>query len=107
MRSMSAEAECSPKQRQTELERVKSQNPACSRITNTPPGSLLSSFEASRFSRNDTENRLAIAAFVATLWGQHDVILHWEGTCYVSDDMLDDCSLLVCWHELVNRLEWV
>jgi len=90
MRSTSAEAECSPKQRQTELERVKSQNIACSRRTNTPPGPLLSSFEASRLSGNDTENRLAIAAFIPTLCGQHVVILHWEGTCDVSDDMLDE-----------------
>jgi len=79
MRSVSAEAECSPKQRQIELERVKSQSPACSRIMNTPPGSLLSSFEASRSSGNDSEDRLATAAFIPTLWGQHVVILHWEG----------------------------
>jgi len=46
---------------------------------NTPPGSPLSSFEASHLSGNDSENRLATAAFIPTLWGQHVVILHWEG----------------------------
>ena len=92
MRSMSAEAECSLKRRQIELERVKSQSPACSRIMSTPPKSLMSSFEASRSSENDAENCLATAAFVPTLWGQHVVILHWEGTSDVVE-----VRWMTCW----------
>jgi len=97
MRSMSAEAECSLKQRQIELERVKIQSPACSRIMNTPPRSFMSSFEASHSSENGAENRLATAAFVPTLWGQHVVILHWEGT----SDMVE-VRWMTCW--IINSL---
>jgi len=97
-RRFNSRNECSLKRRQIELERVKSQSPACSRIMNTPPRSLMSSFEASRSSENDAENRLATAAFVPTLWGQHVVILHWEGTSDVVE-----VRWMTCW---INTAYW-